>query len=177
MKCSTSMLAVAGALLLSACGFETGSEEDLGEISQALVTGTWNQVVLVPDDYVYDSAGARVCRGAANPIPGRTVSGGCTYTISNTTQKESNFQYLFASSRYSWDVAMIPQGRNPPIPNPNIPSRMVASAGIGVCQGKFQTVWYAGKWTGSGCSVSVSNVQRIVPVGPNSEFVRVLISH
>jgi len=181
MKRWTLCLALLGAFHLLGCGAEAGgAAEDYGEASQALVFPFWSRPILAPYDYMRSDSGIRVCRnGSADYVPGQITTAGCLYVVGNTPKvAAATYEYMGTLGTYTWDRALIPNGRNGWLPNPDIPGKMVHSAGVGVCEGKPQaSSWMPGRWTGTSCVINGGGGVTTVIVGQTSEYVRVLIAH
>jgi hypothetical protein len=177
-------LKVIGALVVAvqvaACGGTGAGGEEYGEAEQTLVYPFWSRPILAPYDDMASSTGIRVCRnGAADYIPGQLTTSGCLYALGNQAKVASaTYEYLGTLGTYSWDRATIFQNRTW-VANPDIPGKMVVSAGIGVCEGRPQASvsWIPGRFNGSACVVNVNGTVTSILVGTTSENVRVLIAH
>jgi hypothetical protein len=176
MKYSALVLA-ANVYLLTGCTLESSGSEDVGEVSQALVAGSWVRPVLTPYFPAISDSGQWVCRGAG--IPGRVSGTKCYYTSSSgAAASTTDYQNLAVGSDVRWEPVMLGRRVGSGIDwyqNPNVPAKVLSSNGIGVCEGKPVSTWYPGKFVGGNCKINNGSAEQTILTGMNSEKVRVLI--
>lgn len=178
------VLATCALLPLSGCTLDTGEgadSEDVGEVEQAIVEGSWVYPVLQPDTRVATSSGYYVCRDRERGgNPGRVSGVNCLYTSGGRAYSTPTFHYLANPGNLAWETQQLSSGRGGGFyPNPRVPSQMVTSYGVGVCAASVTTrtgsYWMPGKLSGSSCKYNNGSSETTVadfPIGTVMVLVR-----